>query len=455
MSTTTVGTTPTQQEPRPAFHRLQRGQVIGGILLLALITIVVLTAFGEPMWQLLGFGTLLLSVVIVVLLALGVLLITLGIAAITRRRTRIMPWLGRFFRLLLVLGALLAALAGAMFGSQLHTSTPPILGADGKPLPGSIAALEQVTLNGSQEWISIRGKNMRNPVLLQLDGGPGGSYMAHLRTSYPTLEDHFIVVAWDQPGAGKSYNAVPIGSLTIDRYVSDAHALIQLLCTRFHQNKIYLTGDSWGTVPGILLVQRYPELFYAYVGTGQRTSVLEDDRMGYALALKIAAERGDTATVEKLRHNGPPPYLGSDPLDRLWKNFDYLAVLDFYAWEHIKPEKTAGLPAMMSWMGQEDGLVDKVNFFRGLYDTFAVVYPQLYAIDFSTQATRLGAPVYFLQGRWDLEEMGSLLERYYRVLQAPHKELIYFENSAHTPPGDEPSKFVDVLVNHILPQTYH
>ena len=265
------------------------------------------------------------------------------------------------------------------------------------------------------------------------------------------MEDHFIVVDWDQPGTGKSYNAVPIGSLTIGRIVSYAHALIQQLLTRFHQNKMYLVGESWGTVPGILLVQRYPELFYAYVGSSQRTSCLQDDRMGYTFALKVAAERGDTATVEKLRRDGPPPYFGSDTL---WKNLDYLNVLNAYAAERIKPEGTAGLTTMMGWLGTEYGLVDKVNFFRGLLDTFTVMYPQLYAIDFSTQATRLNVPVYFIQGRWDLLEMGSLLERWYNVLQAPHKEIIYFENSGHAPHSAEPSKFIDVMVNRVLAQTW-
>jgi len=83
-----------------------------------------------------------------------------------------------------------------------------------------------------------------------------------------------------------------------------------------------------------------------------------------------------------------------------------------------------------------------------------VVYPQLYTIDFSTQATRLDVPVYFVQGRWDLEEMGSLLERWYSILQGPHKELVYFENSLHTPDGSEPSKFVEVMVNQVLKQTW-
>jgi hypothetical protein len=134
---------------------------------------VVLAAFGPYPWQLLGQVILLLSVVVDVLLALCALLITLGVAAITRRRMRILPWMERLVRLSLVLLTLIVTMAAAMFGSQLHTSTPPILGANGKPLPGSIATLEQVTLGGHQEWITIRGANIHNPVLLFLTGGPG------------------------------------------------------------------------------------------------------------------------------------------------------------------------------------------------------------------------------------------------------------------------------------------
>src|SRR6266487_1186826 len=287
MSTTTVGNAPTQPEARPSLRHLRRGQVIGGILLLALIAVVVLAAFGPFPWQLLGQATLLLSVVVVVLLALGALLITLGIAAITRRRTRILPWRGRLLRLVLVLGILLVG------------------------LPGSIATLEQVTLGGSQQWITIRGKSAHNPVLLYLGiGGPGaGGFPASGMTLAP-LENHFVVVNWDQPGTGKSYNAVPIPTLTVERFVSDAHELTQLLRTRFHQEKIYVMGLSWGTILGIKLVQQYPDLFSAYIGNGQMVNTTENDRLGYQLALKIVTERGDTATADTLRRNGPPPYVG-------------------------------------------------------------------------------------------------------------------------------------------------
>jgi pimeloyl-ACP methyl ester carboxylesterase len=177
--------------------------------------------------------------------------------------------LERFFRLLLVLVALLAALAGAMFGSQWHTATPPTLGADGRPLPGSIASLEQVTLNGSQQWITIRGTNIHHPVLLDLGpGGPGAGGIPNREYLAP-LEEHFVVVSWNQPGTGKSYGAVPMAQLTPQGFVADAYALTQQLRARFHQDKIYLLGQSWSSILGIWLVQKYPELYSAYIGQGQ------------------------------------------------------------------------------------------------------------------------------------------------------------------------------------------
>ena len=105
-----------------------------------------------------------------------------------------------------------AALAGsllvcilAVLASQFFAATPAITGADGKPLPGSIAVLEQVTLNGSKQWISIRGKDVNKPVLLFLAGGPGGSQLVTERRALAGLENHFVVVNWEQPGAAKSF----------------------------------------------------------------------------------------------------------------------------------------------------------------------------------------------------------------------------------------------------------
>jgi pimeloyl-ACP methyl ester carboxylesterase len=350
--------------------------------------------------------------------------------------------------------ALLAGLAAtslvATWMSQAFARTPSIKDASGRPAAGSIASLERVELNGSQQWITVRGRDASAPILLYLAGGPGGSELAFARNVLGGLEDHFVVVNWDQPGAGKSYAARPIDRLTLDQYIADAHALVLQLCERFHQDQIFVFGESWGTVLGVRLVQAHPELFRGYVGAGQRTSVREDDVLGYKAAIRLADEQGKTGLVAKFRRNGPPPYAGNGMLLRY---MDYLNVLNGYASEHGTVDTDGHNLFIDGLTGIEYGLVDKVNTLRGIIDTFTSFYPQLVAVDIPAQTPRLEVPVYFLQGRYDLVEMDSLLETWVETLDAPHKEIVYFEQSGHTPHSYEPSRVAEVIVNRLLPAT--
>ena len=132
-----------------------------------------------------------------------------------------------------------------------------------------------------------------------------------------------------------------------------------------------MLGESWGTVLAAKLVQQYPELFHAYIGAGQRTSVHEDDVMGYQFALQLATERGANTLAEKLRHNAPPPYGGWNVA---LKNLDYLNVLNGYARQHARAEPTGHDLVSDAMTGSEYGLVDKVNWFRGLLRGFTAVY---------------------------------------------------------------------------------
>lgn len=445
MATTGIGNAPVQQNIQTAGRRWQGGQILLGLLLFALVAVMLLAAFGPFPWQILGQVILLLAVIVVVLLVAANSLITLGVAAITRQRKRIVPSTQRLLRLSLALLALLVAVVGATVGSQWHASTPPIPGANGQPLPGSIASMEQVTLGGSKEWITIRGKSTSDPVLLYLNGGPGAGSFPWSSMVLKPLEDHFVVVNWDQPNTGKSYGDVSPAQITPQRYISDAYELTQMLRGRFHQDKIYVLGDSWGSILGILLVQQHPDLFRAYIGSGQMVNPAENDVMGYQFALKYAVQHGDTAAVDELRRNGPPPYTGNG---MVWKYVAYMNVLNSYMGE---VDYRLSL-ALVSNFAPEYGLWDKVNYMRGMIETFSTLYPQLQHIDFTTQATRLDVPVFLLEGRNDVNAMSSLAENYYRVLQAPHKELIWFD-AGHGISTAGTDKVVDAFVNHVLKQT--
>jgi pimeloyl-ACP methyl ester carboxylesterase len=333
----------------------------------------------------------------------------------------------------------------SILASQWFAATPPIRGKDGKPLPGSIARLEKVSFNGSEQWITIRGQDATKPILLNLGmGGPGGGGFA-TRTLFQPLEKEFIVVSWDEPGTGKSYNAVPLSALTPKRYIEDAHALTLYLRERFHQEKIYIYGVSWTSILGVWLVQEYPELFYAYIGNGQMVNTTQNDIMGYELALQYALEHGDSAAAETLRRNGPPPYRGKGVV------YKYLAYLDILNVIMDTPRLSVVVP-IVPFLAPEYGLVDKISHTRGLIDSFNTVYPQLENLDFITQAPKLEVPVYLFAGKQDVNAMSSLVEAYFNTLQAPHKELIWLEGG-HGLDGDTLPQFVDVMLNRVLAQT--
>src|SRR5215207_9267642 len=106
-----------------------------------------------------------------------------------------------------VLGGVLLISLIAVVASQLFAATPPIVNVDGQPIPNSIASLEKVNLNGTEQWITIRGHDVNKPILLNLGmGGPGGGGFA-TRSLFEPLEKDFVVVSWDEPGTGKAYHA--------------------------------------------------------------------------------------------------------------------------------------------------------------------------------------------------------------------------------------------------------
>jgi pimeloyl-ACP methyl ester carboxylesterase len=333
----------------------------------------------------------------------------------------------------------------AVWLSQVYATTPPITDAQGEIIPGSIATLEKVKLGNSEQWILIRGRDVNNPILLFLAGGPGGSQLTTARHALAGLEEHFVVVNWEQPGAGKSFSAVDRATLTPERYISDGRELVLYLRQRFGQEKVYVLGESWGSALGIMLVQRYPDLFHAHIGTAQMVAFLETDRICYEFAIEWARERGDAQRVQQLQRQGPPPYYGTGVA---WKQVNYLK--DTYAYMNQNLAIHTDFNTLRDLASPEYGLLDKVNWARGPLDTLGVVYQQLWDIDFREQAPRLEVPVYFLTGRHDVNAPPALIEEYYELLDAPHKELIWFEHSGHSPWVSEPDKFIDVVVNNVL-----
>ncbi len=319
----------------------------------------------------------------------------------------------------------------------------------GHDISRSIASLEKVTLGGQEQWILIRGVDTTKPIILFLHGGPGTSNMCLLRKYTDELENHFIVVTWDQRGAGKSYKAInPHSSMTINQFVLDTSELTQLLCHRFNQKKIFLVGHSWGSLIGIFSIQKHPDLYHAYIGIGQIANMQENEKISYDWTLAQATKAKDNQAIKSLAEIGSPPYTG----DWQKKLMTQRRLLGKYGGELYGSSKGA-FPLIFSSLiyATEYTLIDKVNFFRGIFASNHLLWQELLAINLKKQASSFKVPIYFVLGKHDYEVPSVLAEQYFEIIEAPKKELIWFENSAHFSNTEENEKFNDLLINHVLP----
>src|SRR3990167_641878 len=129
--------------------------------------------------------------------------------------------------------------------------TPPFVGPQGEPVPGSLTEVKYLRLGRVDQWVMIRSQNVENPPLILLHGGPGFSETTLFRHFNAPLEKHFSVVYWDQRGAGKSFSKdLPRASMRVDQFLADLDELVDGVLHRLGKKQVVLFGHSWGSALG-------------------------------------------------------------------------------------------------------------------------------------------------------------------------------------------------------------
>ncbi|WP_328225416.1 alpha/beta hydrolase [Sutcliffiella cohnii] len=301
-------------------------------------------------------------------------------------------------------------------------------------------SLETVCINGDKQWIYIRSKNENNPILLFLHGGPGAAQIYCVDNYFKDLEESFIVVDWDQRGSGKSYNSkISKEPLTINQYLEDTKVLAEMLMNRFNKNKIFLVGHSWGSIIGLLAVQKYPHLFQCYIGIGQVINLLEGEIIGYDYALKQSKLNNDISNRKKLEKIGSPPY------PTLYKTAIFRNILDKYGGYKYQ-QKTSLWNDYLKEMieSKHYRLTDTFKWFRGTNYLVKSLRDEMLTINFKEQVTSVAVPVYFLAGKYDYITPTTLVEEYYEIIKSPAKKLIYFEKERHDLHFENSKKFMEI-----------
>lgn len=318
--------------------------------------------------------------------------------------------------------------------------------------PEGIDTLVPIRVGDNTQWVSIRGLNRANPVLFFIHGGPASPTMPNSWGFQKPWEDFFTVVQWDQRGTGKSFAGIDTAraakAWSVDDIVGDAIVVIDSVRHLLGKQKVVVLGHSWGSIVGITLAARRPDLLHAYVGVGQVMAWSQEQYL-YQRVMELARAHHLDSAVADLQRIAPyprpdgTPYLEGTMLVRQWAN-------RFHGGWYGQP--SLAIVGEMSALSPD--YTDAEVAMEGAGSAFAGgrLFGALLTVDLR-QYKRLAVPVFVLQGRYDLYTPYAVARDWVATLQAPTRRFITFERSAHYPFLAEPGRFLMTLVQEVLPVT--
>jgi pimeloyl-ACP methyl ester carboxylesterase len=308
--------------------------------------------------------------------------------------------------------------------------------------PNGIDEAMYVKIGGIDQWVQIRGQDRNNPVLLCLHGGPGGSWLALTKLFLP-WEKEFTVVQWDQRGTGKTLETTGpsvADTMSVDRMAQDGIEVTEFLRNHLRKDKIILLGFSWGSILGIRMVKERPDLFYAYVGTGQISNMPKSQQLSYAYVLEKARAANDKRAVKALEGIGPPPF------DSMEKILVYFQTLPTY-----ECESDRNVPAG-AFTAPNYSLRDIYYLIKGFAQVPTYrVYHEMLSMELSSLGPDFKIPIFFFQGAQDERALAPLAKEYFDRIEAPRKEFVLLEGAGHFAVLSMPDRFLQELVTRVRP----
>ena len=366
---------------------------------------------------------------------------------------KILKKTGKWF--LVLFGILIGIILVLLLIIRINSSgnEEPFLDKEGNILPNSIAMHKDMTLNGVPQRITIRGKDVNNPVLLIVHGGPGAPIFPVIyKLTGAALEDIFTVCYWEQRGSGLAYNdGIPESSITLNQIVDDGLELGDYLKQRFNKDKIYIEGLSWGTAVGAFMVQKKPELFHAYVGSGLMANQSLSEELSYDFAMSEAKKHNDTISINQLKQIGRPPYTNN-------LNNSLTEALEIERTIVMKyaPLKLDTDYSFLISMFLDNGLTfqekftDMLNSPESYYPAYKILESTAIDMNLMRDIPELKVPVYILQGDNDHFTETSVAKAYFDSLVAPSKKWFLFENGTHGVQVEFSEKYRSIYINEIL-----
>jgi len=345
--------------------------------------------------------------------------------------------------------AVLAAPVAAQSGDA-YAPARAIVADIGKIVtPNGVQETFEATLGGARQIVNVRGADRDNPILVFVHGGPGAVEMPFAWAFQRPWEDVFTVVQYDQRGAGRSYPlndpATLAPTMTPGRYRDDAIELIELLKKRYGKRKVVLMGHSWGSIVGLSVAVKRPDLLYAYVGVGQGIDFRAGEKVGMAWTRAKALAAGDSAAVRAIDALAPYPQ-GEFTIAKAdgWRKY----AIPYGSLIYNKPDLRYYFQTPR--LSPEYGPADIEAWGKGSEFSVTTLWPRLADVSF-TNVTTMNVPIVFLLGRHDYTVPSPVAAEWFAKVKAPSKTLVWLKHSAHMPMVEEPGLFFAALLRDVLP----
>jgi pimeloyl-ACP methyl ester carboxylesterase len=323
--------------------------------------------------------------------------------------------------------------AGATAAASLFSGR---VTADAQPIDES----GFVPIGGIEQWVGIQEQDERNPIILFLHGGPAEAQSPFLKEFVPWARD-FSVINWDQRGSGKTYgkNGSATPDVTVERMAEDAIEVAEYALTRLTKSKLILVGHSWGSVLGLFVVQRRPDLFYAFVGTGQPVNwaLTVEDRERWAR--KQATAEGDAQAIKTLDHTAALPVS------------DMKRVMASSKWR-MSPSDKQYLTIQRNFIGSAPFPTkgDVADWLAGGDFTGPKLWPTIVSFDARKQFPKIPIPFFVIEGRDDHMVSFEAAREYVEQVRAPMKAFIPIDGG-HFACFTDPDEFIGALLTYIAP----
>ncbi|WP_425236580.1 alpha/beta fold hydrolase [Ulvibacterium sp.] len=296
-----------------------------------------------------------------------------------------------------------------------------------------------ISIGGIEQWITIQGKDRSKPVVLFIHGGPGSTMSQYDDTMYGEWKNDFVLVNWDQRGAGRTYgrNVPPTvdeayfieNPLTVKQMTKDGIELVQYLIQYLNQEKIILVGTSWGSVLGTEMALSNPEHFYAYVGHAQFVNFSKNIGHAYQATYKMVKNSNDLESIEKLESLGKPPYTSAKDYGQL------LRIVKKYERKNSTPPPATWFKLASEYDNEKDGAHrydgDDYSFVHFVGHGILGIESMVSDIDFNKSGTEFKIPVYLIQGENDILTAMEVNKPYFDKIVAPDKAYFVIPDAGH------------------------